>query len=286
MNKHTLLAATIACLSFSASAADPVWLGDFRKADLNDSGGLSKTEAGKTTSTRLQTLRNSFAVIDADQDGHVTRNEYESYLAQQKTRLTTKQFNRLDLNDSGGLSRVELDKTADKSFDSLKQHFDSIDRDKDGQLSYAEYEAFVQPAASPNAAAAAAAVPIATAAIAIPKDACQPNCGVVLAVDRYKIEGEGSPLGMIAGGVAGGLLGNQVGGGTGKTIATVGGAAGGAYVGKELEKKFKTRKMVKVTVKLDSGEQKDFDFEAETSPVGKGDRVRIEDGKPVKYTGQ
>jgi len=116
-------------------------------------------------------------------------------------------------------------------------------------------------------------------------DQCRPDCGYVIAVDRYKVKGEGSALGVIAGGLAGGLLGNQIGGGTGKTLATVGGAAGGAYVGNQVEKKLKTKKMVKVTIKFDDGHQQDFDFEADKSPVAKGERVQVMDGQVVRYTG-
>lgn len=279
MNKHTLVTFSLLWAATAVHAADPVWLKDFKQADLNDSGGLSAVELKKTKSTRLKPLLTNFQAIDSDQDGQVTRSEYETYLDKQKARLTSKQFNQGDLNDSGGLSLVELGKLSDQAFAPLKQNFDAIDSDKDGQITFAEYETFMVTLA-PSATATIAAP------ITPPQDLCQPDCGVVVAVDRYKIEGEGSVLGAIAGGVAGGVLGNQVGGGTGKTIATVGGAAGGAYVGHKLEQKLKTKKMVKVTVKLDHGEQKDFDFETDQSPVAKGDRVRIEEGKPVKYTGQ
>lgn len=280
MKKNVLILSSLFCLPGISLAADPAWLADFRKADINDSEGLSLVELNKSKSSKLQPIKTSFSAIDADQDGQVTRNEYENYLARQLVKMPAKQFASADRNDSGGVSRVELDKTADKAFDPLRQHFDAIDTDKDGQASYAEYEAFV--------AASSKAAPLATSAskFSPPKDQCQPNCGVVLAVDRYKSKGEGSALGAIAGGVAGGVLGNQVGSGTGKTVATVGGAAGGAYVGHKIEEKLKAKKMVKVSVKFDNGEQKDFDFEADKSPVQKGERVLIEDGKPVKYTGQ
>ncbi len=277
MKKTALILGSLLCLPGISQAADPIWLVEFKKADLNDSGGLSSVELGKTRSSRLQPIKSNFSVVDADADGHVTRNEFENYLATQQVKMPARQFSRADLNDSGGLSRVELDKTTDKAFDTVRQNFDSIDTNKDGQASYTEYEAFV------GVSSKAAAI---SSKLTPPKDQCQPNCGVVLAVDRYKIKGDGSALGAIAGGVAGGLLGNQVGGGTGKTIATVGGAAGGAYVGHQLEQRYKTKKMVKVTVKFDNGEQKEFDFEADKSPVAKGARVLIEDGKPVKYTGQ
>ena len=119
-----------------------------------------------------------------------------------------------------------------------------------------------------------------------PKDQCRPDCGTVVATDRYKTEGEGSGLGAVAGGVAGGLLGNQIGGGTGKTIATVGGVAGGAYVGHQAEKKYKTKKMVKVTVKFDNGQQRNFDYEAEKSPFPQGARVQLKNGQLTAYTGR
>ncbi len=276
MNKTTIIMSSLFWFSGVSLAADPAWLADFNKADLNDSGGLSSVELGKSKSSRLQPIKTNFSAVDADEDGHVTRNEFENYLAKQQVKMSAKQFNRADINDSGGLSRVELDKTTDKAFDRLRQNYDSIDMDKDGQATYAEYEAFV----------GASGATVTGSRFSLPNDQCQPNCGVVLAVDRYKIKGDGSALGAIAGGVAGGLLGNQVGGGTGKTVATVGGAAGGAYLGHQLEKRYNTKKMVKVTVKFDNGEQKDFDFEADKSPVAKGERVLIEDGKPVKYTGQ
>lgn len=275
MKKTTIIATSIFFLSGASLAADPVWLADFKKADLNDSGGLSMAELDKSKASRIQPIKTNFAAIDHDQDGHVTRSEYESYLAKQVTKMPAKQFTRADLNDSGGLSRVEIEKSTDKAFDPLRQNFDLIDSDKDGQVSYAEYESFI---ATNNKATTA---PTVTSKLSPPKDQCQPNCGVVIAVDRYKIKGEGSALGAIAGGVAGGVLGNQVGD---STVATVGGAAGGAYVGHKIEERLKTKKMVKITVKLDSGAQQDFDIEADKSPYAKGERVRIEDGKLEKYT--
>lgn len=275
MKKTTLIATSIFFFSGASLAADPAWLADFKKADLNDSGGLSMAELDKSKASRIQPIKTNFAAIDHDQDGHVTRSEYESYLAKQVTKMPAKQFTRADLNDSGGLSRVEIEKSTDKAFDPLRQNFDLIDSDKDGQVSYAEYESFI---ATNNKATTA---PTATSKLSPPKDQCQPNCGVVIAVDRYKIKGEGSALGAIAGGVAGGVLGNQVGD---STVATVGGAAGGAYVGHKIEERLKTKKMVKITVKLDSGAQQDFDIEADKSPYAKGERVRIEDGKLEKYT--
>lgn len=210
MNKTALLLASIFIASAPALAADPAWLTEFRKADLNDSGGLSRLELDKTKATLLKPVKENFTAIDADKDGHATPAEYQAY----------------------------------------------------------------QKAASASKSTAA------------PADQCRPDCGVVIALDRYKIQGEGSALGAIAGGVAGGLLGSQVGGGTGKTVATVGGIAGGAYAGHQVEKRMRTKKMVKITVKLDNGQQQNFDIEADKSPFPRGARVQVKDGKLEAYTGQ
>jgi outer membrane lipoprotein SlyB len=114
---------------------------------------------------------------------------------------------------------------------------------------------------------------------------CRVDCGVVVAVSSQKVKGEDGTMGAIAGGVVGGLLGNQVGKGTGKTVATVAGAAGGAYAGNQIQKSASSKKLVKVSVKFDSGLQRDFDFEGEQSPFKKGARVQMRDGQLAQYFG-
>ena len=100
-----------------------------------------------------------------------------------------------------------------------------------------------------------------------------PECGRVIAVSATEKAGEGSALGMIAGGAAGALLGRQVGGGTGRDIATIAGAVGGAYAGKKIEEKVKTHKSWIVTVEFEDGSKGNFEFEEE--PAFKvGDSVR------------
>jgi len=107
------------------------------------------------------------------------------------------------------------------------------------------------------------------------------NCGVVESVKVVKDEGGNSALGMIGGGVVGGILGNQIGGGSGKTLATVAGAAGGAYAGNEIAKGSGKYKVWKVKVDMDHG--KSHAFELKKKPdLAAGDRVSIEDGKPVR----
>ena len=99
------------------------------------------------------------------------------------------------------------------------------------------------------------------------------GCGRVLTVNVNEKAGEGSALGMIAGGVAGALLGHQVGGGTGKDLATVAGAAGGAYAGNKVEQRMKTSQVWTVAVEYDNGAQAKFEF-AQDPGLAPGNRVR------------
>jgi outer membrane lipoprotein SlyB len=93
--------------------------------------------------------------------------------------------------------------------------------------------------------------------------------------------GEGSALGLIAGGVAGALLGNQVGSGHGRQLATVAGAAGGAYAGKKIEEKAKSSKVWTVHVQYDDGRQAAFTFDHDPQMMS-GDRVQNSNGNIVR----
>lgn len=258
-----------------AFAADEVWLVDFKRADLNDSGGLSRVELEKSTSPQLQQIRNNFDAIDADRDGQVTADEYRRYLAWLQDDFAAK-FRKADVNDSGGLSRRELEKVSGAEFAFIAANFDAMDADRDGQVTYAEYRNFQARMAAPAAAGAVAGAP---------GDMCRVDCGVVVAVNSVKVKGDDGTLGAIAGGVVGGLLGNQVGKGTGKTVATVAGVAGGAYAGNQIQKSASGKKLVKVSVRFDNGSQRDFEFEGDQSPFAKGARVQVRDGQLAQYFG-
>ena len=115
-------------------------------------------------------------------------------------------------------------------------------------------------------------------------DSCRPDCGKVEAVTQQTREGKASAKGLVGGAVIGGLLGNQVGKGNGKTLATVAGAAGGAYAGREVEKKVTEKKVHVVSVKMDDGTKRSFDFESEP-PVLVGDRVQVVNNHLKRYAG-
>jgi outer membrane lipoprotein SlyB len=107
------------------------------------------------------------------------------------------------------------------------------------------------------------------------------NCGVVEAINVIEVKGDGSYLGMIAGGLAGALLGSQVGGGSGRTVATVAGAAGGAYAGSEIEKRMKQSRHYEVIMRLEGGGSQAVAYEAEPG-FRVGDRVKVENGTLVR----
>lgn len=106
------------------------------------------------------------------------------------------------------------------------------------------------------------------------------NCGTIASVKVVEEKGEGSGLGAIAGGVVGGVLGNQVGGGRGRDIATVAGLAGGALAGHEIEKRAKSTRRYDVSVRMEDGSSRHFDYESAPA-FQPGDRVKVVDGRIV-----
>ena len=107
------------------------------------------------------------------------------------------------------------------------------------------------------------------------------DCGKVIDVSVGEKKGEGGALGVIGGGVAGALLGRQVGGGTGKDLATIAGAAGGAYAGHKIEEKMKTSKVWIVKVRLDTGNERSFEFDHDPG-FAAGNLVKLSGGSIVR----
>ncbi len=104
------------------------------------------------------------------------------------------------------------------------------------------------------------------------------TCGVVESVHYVEKQGQGSGVGLIAGGVVGGVLGNQIGSGRGNTAATIIGAGAGAYAGNQVEKNAKKTSYWVVSVKLDNGSHKSITSGARPA-FKQGDRVKVVDGK-------
>lgn len=114
-----------------------------------------------------------------------------------------------------------------------------------------------------------------------PKALCA-DCGKVSSIQLLDRAGEGSAVGMIAGGAAGALLGRQVGAGLGKDLATLAGAAGGAYAGKQLEQRMKTQQVWDVTVAYPGGDTLHYEFTQDPG-LQVGDVVRKSAQSIVRY---
>lgn len=102
------------------------------------------------------------------------------------------------------------------------------------------------------------------------------HCGSVTSVKVVNVKSDHpNVLGTIAGGVLGGVLGHQVGGGTGRDLATIAGAVGGAYAGNRVENNMNRKQVHRVTVKLDDGTTRSFDY-AEDPGLKNGARVKVQ----------
>ena len=126
------------------------------------------------------------------------------------------------------------------------------------------------------AIASALCVSLAIAGSAFAQNVCN-DCGVVQSMRYVEQKGEGSGLGLIAGGVAGGVLGHQIGSGRGNTVATIAGAGVGAYAGNQVEKNMKKKTYWAVAIRMDNGTTRNFTYTNKPS-VHEGERVKLVDG--------
>jgi outer membrane lipoprotein SlyB len=122
------------------------------------------------------------------------------------------------------------------------------------------------------------------AAVAQPVAQTKPvcaNCGTVESVNAVTREGQGSGVGVVAGGVVGAVLGNQVGGGSGRTAATVLGAVGGGWAGNKIEKNMKKDTVYNVRVRMEDGSSRTLQ---QASAPGVGTKVTV-DGSTLRADG-
>lgn len=103
------------------------------------------------------------------------------------------------------------------------------------------------------------------------------DCGVVQSMRYVQEKGQGSGLGLVAGGVVGGVLGHQIGSGRGNTVATIAGAGVGAVAGNEIEKNQKSKSYWSVAIKMDNGTVRNFTYTSKPA-VNEGERVMLVDG--------
>lgn len=106
------------------------------------------------------------------------------------------------------------------------------------------------------------------------------NCGVVESINAIEVRGNGTGLGVVAGGVTGALLGNQIGRSSGNTVATIAGAAGGAFAGNEIEKNIKKTMRYQVRVHMNDGTYHTT-YQSYAPVFSVGEKVKLVNGKVV-----
>jgi outer membrane lipoprotein SlyB len=108
------------------------------------------------------------------------------------------------------------------------------------------------PAAKPAARPAKPAAPHPAPAPVRVATVCT-YCGVVESVLAVQHKGQGTGIGVVAGGVLGAAVGNQFGHSNGRAAMTVLGAVGGGLAGNEVEKRVRADTVFQVRVRLDDG---------------------------------
>ena len=108
------------------------------------------------------------------------------------------------------------------------------------------------------------------------------ECGVVAAINRLEVTGDGNYVGAVAGGVLGAVLGSQVGKGDGRTAAQIAGALGGALAGREIQRRRSNKtEHYEVLVDMRNGGQQTVTFD-NPPELAVGDRVRLTNGGLVR----
>ncbi|HET9644010.1 MAG TPA: glycine zipper 2TM domain-containing protein [Burkholderiaceae bacterium] len=97
------------------------------------------------------------------------------------------------------------------------------------------------------------------------------TCGHVQAVTAKERLAKSSGVGTVGGAVLGGILGKKM---SGNSIGAIAGAAGGAAAGNYAERKIKSQTVDVVTVRLDGGGTRTFEF-AQPSGYQAGQRVQF-----------
>lgn len=129
------------------------WESRFNKADTNKDGGLSKKEAESASKPGFPQITKNFTAMDKDKNGRVTINERDAYLRdevrkqmgerqKQARKAFEDRYAKADSNRSGGLSKREVDSAASPGFPFIKNNFNELDANKDGQVTIKELEDF------------------------------------------------------------------------------------------------------------------------------------------------
>jgi Ca2+-binding EF-hand superfamily protein len=143
MIKQLSLGALLGCAALLAShgfAADPPGArleAAFKKADADNDGTLTRTEA-----KAMPRVAKNFAAIDADKDGTVSLDEIRASIQQAAQKMherAVEKFKAADKDNDGTLTKDEA-----KAMPRVAKHFDAIDADKDGTVSEKEIHDYMK----------------------------------------------------------------------------------------------------------------------------------------------
>ena len=117
----------------------------FRKADADGNGMLSRAEAGKGAPR----LAKHFDAIDANRDGQISPDEIRAWRKNARGERRTRgeaarakfdrHFTRADVDGDGALTRAE----AEKAMPRVAKKFERIDADHDGRITREEMRAWL-----------------------------------------------------------------------------------------------------------------------------------------------
>jgi outer membrane lipoprotein SlyB len=110
------------------------------------------------------------------------------------------------------------------------------------------------------------------------------HCGVVESVVAVKRKGEGTGLGVVAGGVLGAVVGHQMGNGNGKKAMTVIGGVAGGVAGNEVEKRARGDTVYQVRVRMDDNTERTIE-QADAPHVGARVEVQGSTMKALRTAG-
>jgi len=108
----------------------------FRAADKDGDGTLTREEARRS----MPSVYRRFNEIDTDKDGKVTRGEIEAAFSK-RANEERQRFKALDANGDGVITRDEILR---HNASASSRAIDSIDTNKDGNISQSELDGFIQ----------------------------------------------------------------------------------------------------------------------------------------------
>lgn len=125
--------------------ADKTWQVLRCLGDANGNNKLTREELAAVNPAPVRQALRNFEKIDSNGDGTITFEEYSRHI--QKGRSDWEDtFKAADTDKSGGLSQAELAKTKAGEFGQIKQRFEQMDADRNGEVTMAERDAFLEKA--------------------------------------------------------------------------------------------------------------------------------------------